>query len=177
MSAFVPLVVILLCNSNPNCLCNTYSFGFLVLYGFCSLMTRQKKQTVGRRWEVKPFISCSWTLEWCKRNKEINISKIRQWTVIYCVSLLWSIVRLCRIFKGYVQHLLKLKRKGFPSHKFLSFWQDFLLFLSFALGINRMKPHVQLKIWHKPAKHFVLCSDHRLFGVNKALANWDNVSA
>lgn len=64
---------------------------------------------------------------WMMKKKQGNyIPKIKQWTVIYCFSLSWNIVRLRLIFKECVQHLLKLKRSDFPSHKFLSFWQDFL---------------------------------------------------
>lgn len=40
-----------------------------------------------------------------------------------------------------------------------------------------MKLHAWLKIRHKPVRQFMLCNGHRILGVTKALANWDDLRA
>lgn len=72
---------------------------------------------------------------------------------------------------------VETKEKGLPKSQVSELLAGFFQFLSFALGIDRTKPHAHLKSWHKYVRHFMLCSGHRILGVTKALANWDDLSA
>lgn len=73
--------------------------------------------------------------------------------------------------------LVETKEKGLPTSQVSELLEGFFFkFSSFALNIDRMKQHALLKIWHKPVRHSMLCSGHRILGVTKALANWDDLS-
>lgn len=93
--------------------------------------------------------------------------------------LFWFIIqseylKLCLISEWWVHHFFKIKRLLKAQLPELSVtW--FFSFLSFALSINRMKPHAWLKIWHKPVRHFMLCNGNRILGITKA--NEDGFSA
>lgn len=120
-----PLYLLFSVRPVPNCLSNTYNFTvvfFLVLYVFCLLLTRQKKQIIGGIWEANPFLSFNKILMQKKQGNDHIQHKVTNsdWLFQFIIQL--EYLKLCLIFKGCVQHLLKIKRRGFPRRNFLIFW-------------------------------------------------------